>query len=369
MHPLDERRRHLRHTPSSITYVTLGSDNGGILLNLGVGGLAFQAASKLHQSQALTLQFRLAGSRDTIQALGQVVWLGLTQKEAGIRFTDLPASVGQIIAAWIAHQEATPIAAARAAKPDGAEHANSVLSPSVSLASVPGAARGLPATRAATLPGEFRMGDFSAAPKDAPANPLPAGAVAAQPENVGNVFNSANQPSPAELPHRLPDQQPNVTHPAAKSVPRKPLAAPEPTDRFDLHRLFVTFLKRVLGITVRDDMRSPATPADSAQQPFLLSEVRGTWYWNGDGSSRQKIIRDCAAGEELRLIPELDHFGALSVRICRMSGEQLGYWDEDSAITKSLSCARHYRVTIHEIYAFKEDAQKRGVRLRIDVFD
>ncbi len=351
-------------------YVTLDSDNGGILLNLGVGGLAFQAAGKLNQNQALTAQFRLPGSRDTIQAMGQVAWLGLTQKDAGIRFMNLPASVGQIIAEWIAHQEAMPIVAAeRAAKPDGAEHANFVLAAAVPHASVPGTAPKLPAVPAAMLPNESRAGDSSRPPKEAPANPLPAGAFIAQPENPRNVFNPPKQPFSAELPHPLPHQQPDVTRPAAKPRPSQPVAPAERTDRFNLNKLFQTFFKRVTGIAIRDDKQSAATPTDGVQKPFFISEVRGTWYWNGDGSSRQRIIRDCVVGEELRLIPELDRFGALAVKICRTNGEQLGYWDEDSAITKSLSCARHYCVTIHEIYAFKEDSQKKGVKLRIDAFD
>lgn len=107
---VDERRRTVRYVPASIMYVTLGSGNGGILLNLGVGGLAFQAAGKLNQEQDLTLQFKLPGSRETITAVGQVAWLGPTQKEAGIHFTQLPSTVEQTIAEWIVKQEGEPTA-------------------------------------------------------------------------------------------------------------------------------------------------------------------------------------------------------------------------------------------------------------------
>jgi hypothetical protein len=74
-------------------------------------------------------------------------------------------------------------------------------------------------------------------------------------------------------------------------------------------------------------------------------------------------------GEELRLIPELDRFGLSAVKICRANGEQLGYWEEDAAKTEYLSRADYYRVTIAEIYVFREDPQKKGVKLRIEVFD
>jgi hypothetical protein len=102
---LGERRRHSRRTPSSIVYITLGLGNGGLLLNLGTGGLAIQAVGKLTPDQDLVLQFRLAGSRDTIETVGHVAWLGPTQKEAGVCFTDLPGAVEQRIAEWIATQE------------------------------------------------------------------------------------------------------------------------------------------------------------------------------------------------------------------------------------------------------------------------
>src|ERR1700681_3895251 len=102
---LAERRRHSRRTPSSIMYITLGLGNGGLLLNLGTGGLAIQAVGKLTPDQDLVLEFKLAGSRDTIKAAGHVAWLGPTQKEAGICFADLPGAVEQRIAQWIATQE------------------------------------------------------------------------------------------------------------------------------------------------------------------------------------------------------------------------------------------------------------------------
>ena len=102
---LAERRRHSRRTPSSIVYITLGLGNGGLLLNLGTGGLAIQAVGKLTPDQDLVLEFKLAGSRDTIKTAGHVAWLGPTQKEAGICFADLPGAVEHRIAEWIATQE------------------------------------------------------------------------------------------------------------------------------------------------------------------------------------------------------------------------------------------------------------------------
>jgi PilZ domain len=90
-------------------YVKLGSGNGGILLNLGVGGLAFQAAGKLNRHDDLTLCFQLVGTKQAIEVRGRVAWLGLTQKEAGVCFKDLSADLQQVISDWIVDQDRTPV--------------------------------------------------------------------------------------------------------------------------------------------------------------------------------------------------------------------------------------------------------------------
>ena len=102
---VDERRRHPRHKPSSIIYVALGPGNGGILVNLSVGGVSLQAASKLNSDTDLALDFRLQGAEKAIETVGCIAWLDPSQKGAGISFKDLPANTEQRIAEWIASQE------------------------------------------------------------------------------------------------------------------------------------------------------------------------------------------------------------------------------------------------------------------------
>lgn len=102
---VDERRRHPRHKPASIIYVALGPGNGGILVNLSVGGASLQAAAKLNAETELALNFRLKGAEKTIETVGRVAWLDPSQKGAGISFKDLPGNTEQQIAAWIASQE------------------------------------------------------------------------------------------------------------------------------------------------------------------------------------------------------------------------------------------------------------------------
>ncbi len=102
---VDERRRHLRHKPTSIIYVALGPGNGGIVVNLSAGGVSLQAAAKLNAETELALNFRLQGIEQAIETVGYVAWLDPTHKEVGVSFKDLPGNTEQQITEWIASQE------------------------------------------------------------------------------------------------------------------------------------------------------------------------------------------------------------------------------------------------------------------------
>jgi Tfp pilus assembly protein PilZ len=86
-------------------YLKLSDDNGGILLNLGKGGLSLQAVAGLNPGQDLVLRFGLFDREEALTVSGRVVWLGPTRKEAGIRFESLSESTEQTIARWIATEE------------------------------------------------------------------------------------------------------------------------------------------------------------------------------------------------------------------------------------------------------------------------
>ncbi len=101
----DERRRSPRHPASAIVYVHFGPENGGIVINLGINGLACQTARKLHARENTILNVRLRGSGLDVNLAGEIVWQGATQKEIGIRFKDPTTSQQQEIAKWIAQQE------------------------------------------------------------------------------------------------------------------------------------------------------------------------------------------------------------------------------------------------------------------------
>jgi len=100
----------------------------------------------------------------------------------------------------------------------------------------------------------------------------------------------------------------------------------------------------------------------------FFTQVHGILHKNSDGSSRQQIIRQCQPGEELVLVPEpTNAYDANAVKICRQNGQQLGYWQADGRLAHDLEIGWTYRVTIDEIYPFKDEPRRQGVRLRVEV--
>jgi hypothetical protein len=111
-----------------------------------------------------------------------------------------------------------------------------------------------------------------------------------------------------------------------------------------------------------------STKNPSRTNRVFFQQVHGINYKNDDGSSRQAIIGHCCEGEELLLVPEpTNHFDPDAVKVCRKNGEQLGYWPADGRMANDLAIGWTYRLTIDEIYPFKENRKKHGVRLRVEV--
>jgi hypothetical protein len=97
----DDRRRNPRLKAPSIIYAQLGSDNGGIVVNLGLNGVSCHAAQQLTVKKNSTLNLRLRGSGLNAEVVGEIIWLGATQREVGIRFKNLSTGEQNDIADWI----------------------------------------------------------------------------------------------------------------------------------------------------------------------------------------------------------------------------------------------------------------------------
>lgn len=84
-----------------MSYVELGQENGGILLNLSEGGLAVRSALPLASRVFTGIRFQAPASPAWLTASGRIVWLSDSKKEGGIQFTELPGEARQQIHKWV----------------------------------------------------------------------------------------------------------------------------------------------------------------------------------------------------------------------------------------------------------------------------
>ena len=132
--------------------------------------------------------------------------------------------------------------------------------------------------------------------------------------------------------------------------------------------LIVLFMRVAAGWSRLPKSAGSTSAGSPGGNRVFYAQVHGITHRNSDGSSRQKIIKDCRVGEHLVLIPEPDNrYDPDAVKICRKNGEQLGYWQGDGRMAHDLAIGWTYRVTVDEIYPFRETRSKYGVRLRVEV--
>jgi TonB family protein len=118
-----DRRSHARLPLPSLAYVELGQGNGGIILNLGEGGLAVQAAMTLVDDELPSVRFQLGPSKDWIETGARIAWKGGNRKLAGLQFLELRSEVRDRIRGWIAGESA-PAEAVRDAPLEGSQNSS-----------------------------------------------------------------------------------------------------------------------------------------------------------------------------------------------------------------------------------------------------
>src|SRR5207302_1418368 len=94
---LRERRSHPRQQIRPLSYIELGRDNGGMLLDISEGGVAVSAAMTLTEDDLPTIRIEFTGSRDLIEVSGQIAWISESKRQAGIRFVNLTESARKLI--------------------------------------------------------------------------------------------------------------------------------------------------------------------------------------------------------------------------------------------------------------------------------
>ena len=95
-----ERRQQARKVPRDFTYIRVGEDSGGRVLNVSERGLCFEALSAIRYTESFPfwLSFNLI---DRIDGEGTVVWVDTAKRTAGIRFMDLSEYAREQIRSWM----------------------------------------------------------------------------------------------------------------------------------------------------------------------------------------------------------------------------------------------------------------------------
>jgi TonB family protein len=99
-----ERRHDTRYPVRPTEYIEIGDRNGGIILDISESGMAVATAQALVGNQTLKFRFQLPRQLESIEAVGEIHWIGETRKRAGVRFVDLPSGAREQILRWIALQ-------------------------------------------------------------------------------------------------------------------------------------------------------------------------------------------------------------------------------------------------------------------------
>src|ERR1700733_95503 len=101
--PLEDldRRTHARRPVPSLAYVDLGENNGGVILNIGEGGIALTSAAPLYPGVPTQMRFQLPGSNDWLEASGEIARISDSKKEAGLRFVNLSENARRRIKNWV----------------------------------------------------------------------------------------------------------------------------------------------------------------------------------------------------------------------------------------------------------------------------
>jgi hypothetical protein len=100
-----ERRKWARLRPSSVAYVKLGPQNGGVVLDVSENGLQLSAGETLTWDDAVPLSLQLTYRANPIEATGKIVWLAESRRTAGLQFVALPENSRSRLREWIASEQ------------------------------------------------------------------------------------------------------------------------------------------------------------------------------------------------------------------------------------------------------------------------
>jgi hypothetical protein len=101
-----ERRLSIRKPLEHLVYLSLPSNNGGVVLDVSEGGVGFHAIAPVEADGLIDCRFSI-DSAARISAVGELAWKDETGKVGGLRFTQLPNEVREQIRVWAGQSNST----------------------------------------------------------------------------------------------------------------------------------------------------------------------------------------------------------------------------------------------------------------------
>jgi hypothetical protein len=94
-----DRRQSPRTKLAEIAYIGMGSENGGLVLDVSDGGLSFHAVAPVRQAETIHFLLSLRG-HSRIEGAGEVVWTNEMRTVCGLRFTSLSGGAREYLNNW-----------------------------------------------------------------------------------------------------------------------------------------------------------------------------------------------------------------------------------------------------------------------------
>ncbi|MGC1105183.1 MAG: PilZ domain-containing protein [Candidatus Acidiferrales bacterium] len=231
-----ERRTYGRRLLYSPEYLDMGTENGGVVVNLSEGGLGFQAVGRVEPDSQIPLSFSL-GPGYRIDVKARVVWVSAQGKSGGAVFGKLSKDSRSLIREWLLkpefeHEEETAVSAP-GREGETEKH-------------LPGSAPPSNITQTPTMPAQDSKSNLQSEASAGQSSPLQLSEIAAQngvvlpPENAQTPTRSplatsfpANVPAPPSVPlddRAVPETPVRASEPEYAQLSQNPAAATTATE-------------------------------------------------------------------------------------------------------------------------------------------
>jgi hypothetical protein len=102
------------------------------------------------------------------------------------------------------------------------------------------------------------------------------------------------------------------------------------------------------------------------------TKVVGVTKKNTDGTPRQEVIRNCSEGERLLLVREPQNpYDPNAIKVCRLSGDQIGYISSDIAerMADEMDTGKRFSARIEDMTGGTRGKPSLGVNIVISVHE